>query len=229
MNIFYNIFIIEFSKVSKNYNNKMCIPIASISPYLPNDKSKVVYVGAGYHTAYLSKFDTMICFDSQPKSEFGTETFPGSSRPNFIAELQYKYAKKGFELIERKENRLLFANASKSKTVIYHCSVAFPHDLTPIMIEDMKGYNTIICDGYMPHKCLLEYTNCNDIHFVGSDKTCYLYPEKDVLELTECLDWELNRDSSRVSIWTLYHSYWQESEEEYQFSSSSHLTSIRDY
>jgi len=177
--------------------------------------NKAVYIGAGADVDILDLYcQTMICIDSQPKDECpvdpdGREGPTGEHydpdripchRPSFLAQLEESYRSKGFRCTGVNSTHTYITFEKGQRTVKYYYSVAFPYQLTDRIKTDIQGYDMLICDGYLPHKCILDYTT--SFRFVGSNMTLYLHPDTDdQLEKTDMLDWELKRDSSKVTSW----------------------------
>jgi len=180
----------------------------SIVNYSELVEGKGVYVGAGLDNNILDlNIKLLIAIDSRPVDESPPGEKPVMSmrrrctRPGFLCQLKHAYNLKGF-IFDYEDNInkcITFTNGDK--TVRYYHSVAFPYDVSKTIWDDIRDYNFLICIGYMPHKCILDYSS--SFSFIGHNYTCYLYTEKDVLELTDQLDWELLSDSSNVTSWIL--------------------------
>jgi len=174
---------------------------------------KAVYIGAGTDPEILGLgIQTLICVDSQPKDECPmdpmhryydvTRDILPTFRPDFLDRLKVKYSSKGFECVstDAATNCLTFQNDNQQVVRYYH-SIAFPYELNSHIESDISNYDMLICDGYLPHKRVLDYA-ADSFQFVGSNQTCYLYPDTDdQFDEEDLVDYELKRDSSKVSSW----------------------------
>jgi hypothetical protein len=168
-------------------------------------KGKGVYIGAGVDNDILDlNIELLIAIDSRPEDECPDPRYPTSFkcvRPRFLEELVYSYSLKGFVFKSENviNNCLTFKN--KSRIIRYYHSVVFPNELSKFIQDDIHEYQFLICIGYMPHKCILDYSS--SFQFIGSNYTCYLYPQSDILKLTDQVDWNLLKDSSKIKSWLI--------------------------
>jgi hypothetical protein len=191
--------------------------------------SKAVYIGAGDDNKFLDRvdFQTLIAVDSQPRSEFGNLVLNGYQRPYFIDWLFDSYKKKNFFATENNRNRIVFQNGSKK--VIYYHSFAFPNDINNQFIKDILNYNIIICDGFIPDKKILDYSN-KKITFLGTNKTIYLCNEESSEdEIKNNLDFELDNNNSKIDKWIRFDSEWDEEKVNYEIYDFKYLTSMKDF
>jgi len=191
--------------------------------------SKAVYIGAGDDNKFLDRvdFETLIAVDSQPRSEFGNLILDGYQRPYFIDWLFDSYKKKNFLAIENTKNRIVFQNGRKK--VIYYYSLAFPTDINNQFINDILNYNIIICDGFIPDKKILDYSN-KKITFLGTNKTIYLCNEESSEdEIKNNLDFELDSNNSKIDKWIRFDSEWDEEKVNYEIYDFKYLTSMKDF
>lgn len=191
--------------------------------------SKAVYIGAGDDNKFLDRvdFETLIAVDSQPRSEFGNLVLDGYRRPYFIDRLFDSYKKKKFFAIENTKNRIVFQNGRKK--VIYYYSLAFPNDINNQFINDILNYNIIICDGFIPDKKILDYSN-KKITFLGTNKTIYLCNEESSEdEIKNNLDFELDSNNSKIDKWIRFDSEWDEEKVNYEIYDFKYLTSMKDF
>jgi hypothetical protein len=136
---------------------------------------KAIYIGAGIDIVPVLLFDTIdeyIYIDSQPFSEFGTQTyivktntakhvsrderfFNDFSRGNFMENLINVMKQNYFIMVEKNNDFLLFKN--NKKTIKYYYSCAFPEYITKEMKDELKDCNVLILVGHDPHKDILKY------------------------------------------------------------------------
>ena len=190
--------------------------------------SKVVYIGAGDDNKFLDRIDfsTLIAVDSQPRSEFGSIISDGFERPHFIDCLFDSYKEKNFLATDMDKNRIVFKN--NCQKIIYYYSFAFPNDINSKFIKEIKDYDSIICDGFIPDKKILDYTN-KKITFIGTNKTIYLWYDANRQEMANNLDFELYQDKSRIDKWIRFESEFNEEKINYEIFNFEYLSSIEDY
>ena len=190
--------------------------------------SKAIYIGAGDDNKFLDRidFETLIAVDSQPRSEFGSIISDGYNRPYFIDWLFDSYKEKNFLATEAKKNKIIFENGNKK--VIYYYSFAFPNDINNQFINDIQNYDTIICDGYIPDKKILEYSN-KKLTFIGTNKTIYLCNESCDEEIENNLDFKLDEDVTKVNKWIRFESEWDEEKVNYEIYNFHSLSCMKDY
>jgi len=136
---------------------------------------KAIYIGAGIDIVPVLLFDTIdeyIYIDSQPFSEFGTQTyivktntakhvsrderfFNDFSRGNFMENLINVMKQNYFRIVEKNDDFLLFKN--NKKTIKYYYSCAFPEYITKEMKDELTDCNVLILVGHDPHKDILKY------------------------------------------------------------------------
>jgi hypothetical protein len=136
---------------------------------------KAIYIGAGIDIVPVLLFDTVdeyIYIDSQPFSEFGTQTyivktntakhvsrderfFNDFSRGNFMENLINVMKQNYFRMVEKNDDFLLFKN--NKKTIKYYYSCAFPEYITKEMKDELTDCNVLILVGHDPHKDILKY------------------------------------------------------------------------
>jgi hypothetical protein len=136
---------------------------------------KAIYIGAGIDIVPVLLFDTIdeyIYIDSQPFSEFGTQTyivktntakhvsrderfFNDFSRGNFMENLINVMKQNYFIMVEKNNDFLLFKN--NKKTIKYYYSCAFPEYITKEIKDELKDCNVLILVGHDPHKDILKY------------------------------------------------------------------------
>jgi hypothetical protein len=151
---------------------------------------KAVYIGAGTDIVPVLLFDTIdeyIYIDSQPFSEFGTETyivktntakhvsrderfFNDFSRGNFMENLIDVMKQNYFRIVEKNDDFLLFKN--NKKTIKYYYSCAFPEYITEEMKDELKDCNVLILVGHDPHKDILKYIKLPTT-IIASNNTVY--------------------------------------------------------
>lgn len=151
---------------------------------------KAVYIGAGTDIVPVLLFDTIdeyICIDSQPFSEFGTQTyivntntakhvsrderfFNDFSRRNFMENLINVMKQNYFRMVEKNDDFLLFKN--NKKTIKYYYSCAFPEYVTKEMKDELKDCNVLILVGHDPHKDILKYIKLPTT-IIASNNTVY--------------------------------------------------------
>ena len=190
---------------------------------------KAVYIGAGDDNKFLDRVDfkTLVAIDSQPRSEFGDLNMKGYDRPYFIEQLISSYQEKNFKVVETIDNKIIFKN--KDRKVIYHHSVTFPTGLTQEIISDLNNYQYLICDGFMPDKQLLDFTN-KEINFISSSNTVFLSNEDTCdYEKKHNLDFKLKEDNSQIVSWTRFNSNWNEELAKYEIFDCEYLTCMEDY
>jgi hypothetical protein len=151
---------------------------------------KAVYIGAGIDIVPVLLFDTIdeyIYIDSQPFSEFGTQTyivktntskhvsrderfFNDFSRGNFMENLINVMKQNYFIMVEKNDDFLLFKN--NKKTIKYYYSCAFPEYITKEMKDELKDCNVLILVGHDPHKDILKYIKLPTT-IIASNNTVY--------------------------------------------------------
>jgi hypothetical protein len=151
---------------------------------------KAVYIGAGIDIVPVLLFDTIdeyIYIDSQPFSEFGTQTyivktntakhvsrnerfFNDFSRGNFMENLINVMKQNYFRMVEKNDDFLLFKN--DKKTIKYYYSCAFPEHITEEMKDELKDCNVLILIGHDPHKNILKYIKLPTT-IIASNNTSY--------------------------------------------------------
>jgi hypothetical protein len=154
---------------------------------------KAIYIGAGIDIVPVLLFDTIdeyIYIDSQPFSEFGTQTyiiktntakhvsrderfFNDFSRGNFMENLINVMKQNYFRMVEKNDDFLLFKN--DKKTIKYYYSCAFPEHITEEMKDELKDCNVLILIGHDPHKNILKYIKLPTT-IIASDNTVYRSP-----------------------------------------------------
>jgi hypothetical protein len=171
---------------------------------------KAVYIGAGTDAEmFVLGIQTMICIDSQPKNEcpmdpnhrlFDASVFP-MFRRDFLDRLVVEYKSKGFECVSTDTINSCLTFRNQQQVVRYYYSIAFPYELNNHIETDIANYDVLICDGYLPHKRILEYAS-DSFQFIGSNQSCYLHPDTDdQFDKADLVDYELERDSSKVGSW----------------------------
>jgi hypothetical protein len=151
---------------------------------------KAIYIGAGIDIVPVLLFDTIdqyIYIDSQPFSEFGTQTyiiktntakhvsrnerfFNDFSRGNFMENLINVMKQNYFRMVEKNDDFLLFKN--DKKTIKYYYSCAFPEHITEEMKDELKDCNVLILIGHDPHKNILKYIKLPTT-IIASNNTSY--------------------------------------------------------
>jgi len=151
---------------------------------------KAIYIGAGIDIVPVLLFDTIdeyIYIDSQPFSEFGTQTyiiktntakhvsrderfFNDFSRGNFMENLINVMKQNYFRMVEKNDDFLLFKN--DKKTIKYYYSCAFPEHITEEMKDELKDCNVLILIGHDPHKNILKYIKLPTT-IIASNNTVY--------------------------------------------------------
>ena len=148
---------------------------------------KAVYIGAGLDLDPLDlPIDEFIYIDSQPFSEHGTHAYTESyeaitctkktrfrnlfSRPRFLENLKMSMNKKGYNIINRTGDFIVFTNNTKKIKYYYSCS--FPEFVEDNLLNDLKTCDTIIACGHDPNVAVLDYIKPRP-QFIGNDNTCY--------------------------------------------------------
>ena len=155
---------------------------------------KAVYIGAGLDLEPLDlPMNEFIYIDSQPFSEFGTYAYTESekktctkktrfrnlfSRPQFLNDLKAKMVEKGYHIINRTEDFIVFTNNTKKIKYYYSCS--FPEFVESRLLNELKTCDTIIACGYDPHPVILDYIKPRP-QFIGNSTTCYTEFKEDSL------------------------------------------------
>ena len=146
---------------------------------------KAVYIGAGLDLEPLDlPIANFIFIDSQPFSEHGTHAYTTEaitctkktrfrnlfSRPRFLMDLRAKMAEKGYNVINRTEDFMVFTNNIKKIKYYYSCS--FPEFVEKGLLNELKTCDTIIACGHDPHSAILDYIKPRPV-FIGNNNTCY--------------------------------------------------------
>lgn len=148
---------------------------------------KAVYIGAGLDLEPLDlPIANFIFIDSQPFSEHGTHAYTESyeaitctkktrfrnlfSRPRFLKDLRAKMEEKGYNVINRTEDFMVFTNNIKKIKYYYSCS--FPEFVEKGLLNELKTCDTIIACGHDPHSAILDYIKPRPV-FIGNNNTCY--------------------------------------------------------
>ena len=146
---------------------------------------KAVYIGAGLDLEPLDlPINNFIYIDSQPFSEHGTHAYTTEtkictkktrfrnlfSRPRFLNDLRAKMTEKGYNVINRTEDFIVFTNNTKKIKYYYSCS--FPEFVEDGLVNELKTCDTIIACGHDPHSAILDYIKPRP-QFIGNDNTCY--------------------------------------------------------
>lgn len=145
---------------------------------------KAVYVGAGLDTRPIEHFKEIKLFyyiDGQPNSEFGvmqsgiirSDGSDGFSRPNFIPKLNHNMKEVGLELVNVYDNLRIYSN--NDQMVYYYTNTSIPEHYEYLK-DKINNFDTLIVIGHDPDSIFLNATS-KDIHFIGSQGTCYLNDE----------------------------------------------------
>ena len=156
---------------------------------------KAVYIGAGLDLDPLDlPINEFIYIDSQPFSEHGTHAYTESyeaiictkktrfrnlfSRPRFLMNLRAKMTEKGYHIIKRTGDFIVFTNNTKKIKYYYSCS--FPEFVEDGLLNELKTCDTIIACGYNPHSSILDYIKPYPT-FIGNGNTSYTEFKEDSL------------------------------------------------
>ena len=148
---------------------------------------KAVYIGAGLDLEPLDlHINHFIYIDSQPFSEHGTQAYTESneaitctkktrfrnlfSRPQFLTKLEKQMNQKGYKIVKRTGDFIVFTNNTKKIKYYYSCS--FPEFVEDELLNELKTCDTIIACGYNPHSIILDYIKPRPL-FIGNNNTCY--------------------------------------------------------
>lgn len=148
---------------------------------------KAVYIGAGLDLEPLDlPINEFIYIDSQPFSEHGTHAYTESheaitctkktrffnlfSRPRFLMNVRAKMKEKGYNVINRTGDFIVFTNNTKKIKYYYSCS--FPEFVEGGLLNELKTCDTIIACGHDPNVAILDYIKPRP-QFIGNDNTCY--------------------------------------------------------
>ena len=145
---------------------------------------KAVYIGAGLDLAPLElPINDFIYIDSQPFSEHGTTAYTDQavtctkktrfrnlfSRPRFLTNLETSMSEKGYNIIKRTGDFIVFTNTKKIK---YYYSCSFPEFVEDGLLSELKTCDTIIACGFNPNPVILDYIKPRPL-FIGNNNTSY--------------------------------------------------------
>ena len=145
---------------------------------------KAVYIGAGLDLAPLElPINDFIYIDSQPFSEHGTTAYTDKavtctkktrfrnlfSRPRFLTNLETTMSEKGYNIIKRTGDFIVFTNTKKIK---YYYSCSFPEFVEDGLLSELKTCDTIIACGFNPNPVILDYIKPRPL-FIGNNNTSY--------------------------------------------------------
>ena len=154
---------------------------------------KAVYIGAGLDLEPLDlPMNDFIYIDSQPFSEHGATAYTTEpivctkktrvrnlfSRPRFLNDLRAKLTEKGYNVINRTGDFIVFTNNTKKIKYYYSCS--FPEFVEDNLLNELKTCDTIIACGHDPNVAVLDYIKPRP-QFIGNNNTCYTEFKEDSL------------------------------------------------
>jgi len=154
---------------------------------------KAVYIGAGLDLEPLELcINHFIYIDSQPFSEHGATAYTTEpivctkktrfrnlfSRPQFLENLEICMFQKGYHIIKRTGDFIVFKNNTKKIKYYYSCS--FPEFVEDGLLNELKTCDTIIACGYNPHSSILDYIKPYPT-FIGNGNTSYTEFKEDSL------------------------------------------------
>jgi len=134
---------------------------------------KAVYIGAGLDLDPLDlPINEFIYIDSHEKRICTKKTRFRNlfSRPQFLMNVRAKMAEKGYNVVNRTGNFIVFTNNTKKIKYYYSCS--FPEFVEDGLLNELKTCDTIIACGHDPHSAILDYIKPRPM-FIGNDNTCY--------------------------------------------------------
>ena len=146
---------------------------------------KAVYIGAGLDLEPLELYiNDFIYIDSQPFSEHGTTAYTDKaivctkktrfrnlfSRPRFLKMVEEKMFQKGYKIINRTGDFIVFTNNTKKIKYYYSCS--FPEFVEGTLLDELKTCDTIIACGFNPDSVILDYIRPRPL-FIGHNNTSY--------------------------------------------------------
>jgi hypothetical protein len=146
---------------------------------------KAVYIGAGLDLEPLElPINDFIYIDSQPFSEHGTTAYTTEavtctkktrfrnlfSRPRFLTNLETSMFQKGYKIIKRTGDFIVFTNNTKKIKYYYSCS--FPEYVEDELLGELKTCDTIIACGFNPDPVILDYIKPRPT-FIGNNNTSY--------------------------------------------------------
>ena len=147
---------------------------------------KAVYIGAGLDIEPLNlHINDFIYIDSLPFSEHGTTAYTEYheeitctkktrirnlfSRPRFLTTLEENMSEKGYKIVKRTGDFIVFKNTKKIK---YYYSCSFPEFVEDELRNELKTCDTIIACGYNPDPVILDYIKPRPL-FIGNNNTSY--------------------------------------------------------
>ena len=180
--------------------------------------TNALYIGAGTDILPVllnPDIKNFIYIDSQPMSEFGMLGFEDKTfyRKNFLENLSKIMRNNNFKSKENSTNYLRYYNETTNQTINYHINTPFPDKLTDNIKDIIKTCDILICNGYDPHKIVLDYIQ-KPFVFIGSVSTLYSKNTENYEESDKSLFLELYSNSSLVSEYRLiqdkkYYEYWK--------------------
>lgn len=105
--------------------------------------------------------------------------------------------------------------------IYFYHSVAFPK-ISDELKEKIKGYNVLICNGFLPDVYILSLTT-EPITFIGTNKTCYYSDEYKTNELYYKLK------SFNICKWIKYETKWEDNVCNYTIFNKTIVNSIDDF
>ena len=110
------------------------------------------YPGADIDIVPLVMFPDItswIYLDSQPRSEFGSNLYPGFERPLFLSRLDNAMNQVGFYKMVVQDDVVLYYNTNTSQSVRYEINAVFPQCLT----KRHFGCDTLVLSGFDTESC----------------------------------------------------------------------------
>lgn len=143
--------------------------------------SVALYVGAGTDLpiGHVAPSHRIVCVDSQPYSEFGTEhcgchAYTNCfSRARFIADLDRTAKRKGLALRNNDEGHV----RCYGSRVRYYTNTSIPEHIDRLKPEGT--FSTLLVRGHDPHEHVLDLLMPSDNTFVGFTDTVYSLPDSE--------------------------------------------------
>ncbi len=138
---------------------------------------KAIYIGAGMDTRPLfcfPKIKKWIYIDSRPNNEFGPKFNTYFYDSHFINDVVNCFDLINFNILDEKEDFILFINYQTGQEVEYYVNTYLPNSYLKIK-EKILGWDTLVVAGHIPSSCCMDSVTTEiPTTFIGFNNTYYL-------------------------------------------------------
>jgi hypothetical protein len=171
--------ILNWNDEKKDYDYIKTITIKATPENIFKFENTALNIGTGLYIPefpgnYLRKYHKIICMDKAPKDNSMNYYMTD------VSTLINSFQNGGWKLVDKKEDidLLVFTKTveeGKTITVKYYHSTCFPFDekenddKIKKIVEDISGFNALICQNYTPHSSIFKYSSSFDLILSSMD------------------------------------------------------------